>query len=72
MPMWRGGYQDRGEAEDITAEVFHTALANLGRFQWRGAPFAAWLLRIAANALADRWKRGGKTQTLSRRGMAGN
>ena len=44
----------RGEAEDLTAEVFHRALANLARFEWRGAPFAAWLLRIARNALADR------------------
>ncbi len=57
--------QSRGEAEDITAEVFHTALANLGRFQWRGVPFAAWLLRIAANTLADQWKSGSKTQMLS-------
>jgi RNA polymerase sigma-70 factor, ECF subfamily len=49
--------RDRDEAEDVTAEVFHEALRNLGRFQWRGAPFAAWLLRIAANTLADRWQR---------------
>ena len=48
---------DRDEAQDLTAEVFHQALKNLGRFQWRGVPFAAWLLRIAANALADRWQR---------------
>jgi RNA polymerase sigma-70 factor (ECF subfamily) len=48
---------DRDEAQDVTAEVFHQALKNLGRFQWRGVPFAAWLLRIAANALADRWQR---------------
>lgn len=48
---------DRDEAQDITAEVFHQALKNLGRFQWRGVPFAAWLLRIAANALTDRWQR---------------
>jgi len=47
----------RGEAEDLTAEVFHHALANLGRFEWRGTPFAAWLLQIARNALADRWQR---------------
>ena len=47
----------RAEAEDLTAEVFHHALANLGRFEWRGAPFVAWLLQIARNALADRWQR---------------
>jgi RNA polymerase sigma-70 factor (ECF subfamily) len=48
---------DRDEAQDVTSEVFHQALKNLGHFQWRGVPFAAWLLRIAANALADRWQR---------------
>jgi len=47
---------DRNDAEDLTSDVFHRALASLPRFQWRGAPFAAWLLRIAANAIADRWK----------------
>jgi RNA polymerase sigma-70 factor (ECF subfamily) len=48
---------DRTEAEDLTAEVFHQALANLSQFEWRGTPFIAWLLRIASNALADRWQR---------------
>src|SRR4029077_12333402 len=33
--------RDRDEAEDVTAEVFHRALANLARFEWRGTPFAA-------------------------------
>jgi len=46
--------RDREEAEDVTSDVFHRALANLGHFEWRGVPFAAWLLRIAANAIADR------------------
>jgi len=48
--------RDRDLAEDLTAEVFHQALANLARFEWRGAPFAAWLIRIAANAIADRFQ----------------
>ena len=48
---------DRDAAQDLTADVFHQALANLPRFEWRGVPFAAWLFKIAANALADRWKR---------------
>ncbi len=51
---------DRDAAEDLTSEVFHKALANLRRFEWRGVPFAAWLLRIAANAIADRAQRVGK------------
>ena len=49
--------RDRDEAQDLTSEVFHQALANLRRFEWRGAPFAAWLLKIASNAVVDRWKR---------------
>jgi RNA polymerase sigma-70 factor (ECF subfamily) len=47
----------RDEAEDLTAEVFHQALAGIARFEWRGLPFVAWLLGIAANVLADRWQR---------------
>ena len=47
---------NREEAQDLTAEVFHQALANLARYEWRGLPFAAWLLRIASNAIADSWK----------------
>ena len=47
----------RAEAEDITSEVFEHALANLRTFEWRGVPLLAWLFRIAANALADRWRR---------------
>jgi RNA polymerase sigma-70 factor (ECF subfamily) len=47
----------RQEAEDLTSEVFQQALANIKKFEWRGVPFAAWLIRIAANAIADRWRR---------------
>src|SRR5438270_11508882 len=43
----------RVEAEDITATVFYKALANLAGFEWRGVPFAAWLVRIAANEIVD-------------------
>jgi RNA polymerase sigma-70 factor (ECF subfamily) len=56
---------DRDEAEDLTSEVFHKALANLPRFKWRGAPFAAWLFRIAANMIADRSKRVAKERDIS-------
>jgi RNA polymerase sigma-70 factor (ECF subfamily) len=46
----------REEAEDITSDVFHHALANIKRFEWRGAPFASWLIRIASNAITDRFR----------------
>jgi RNA polymerase sigma-70 factor, ECF subfamily len=52
--------RNRAEAEDLTAEVFHQALANLKRFEWRGIPFAAWLFRIAANLISDDSRRSGR------------
>jgi RNA polymerase sigma-70 factor (ECF subfamily) len=49
--------RDRATAEDLTSEVFRKALANLRNYEWRGAPFAAWLIRIAAHAVADQFTR---------------
>jgi RNA polymerase sigma-70 factor (ECF subfamily) len=53
---------DRAETEGLTSEVFHHALANLQKFEWRGIPFAAWLFRIAANLISDRWQRSSREQ----------
>ena len=49
---------DRDAAQDLTSDVFHKALASIHTFEWRGVPFAGWLLRIAANMIVDRSKRG--------------
>jgi RNA polymerase sigma-70 factor (ECF subfamily) len=51
---------DRDRAEDLTADVFQEALAGIPKFEWRGVPFWAWLLRIAARAVADHWSRSGR------------
>jgi RNA polymerase sigma-70 factor (ECF subfamily) len=51
---------NRNETEDLTAEVFHHALANIQKFEWRGIPFTAWLYRIAANLISDRYQRWGR------------
>ena len=51
---------DRHLAEDLTADVFREALAGLGRFEWRGVPFVAWLLRIASRTVADHFHRTGR------------
>jgi RNA polymerase sigma-70 factor (ECF subfamily) len=56
---------DRAETEDLTSEVFHHALANLQKFEWRGIPFAAWLFRIAANLISDRWQRSSREQVAA-------
>ena len=49
--------RERSATEELTSHVFHQALANLGKFKWRGAPFASWLYRIARNSIADRAQR---------------
>jgi RNA polymerase sigma-70 factor (ECF subfamily) len=52
--------RDRDAAEELTADIFHRALAHLPTFESRGAPFGAWLIRIAENAVIDRAKRAGR------------
>jgi RNA polymerase sigma-70 factor, ECF subfamily len=43
----------RPTAEDVTAEVFVKALRAIDGYHTTGAPFAAWLYRIATNAVID-------------------
>jgi len=47
----------REEAEDVTAQTFERALGAIGRYEECGAPFSAWLLRIAANTAINRARR---------------
>jgi RNA polymerase sigma-70 factor, ECF subfamily len=56
--------RDRSEAQDLTSHVFYQAMVNLGRFEWRGAPFAAWLFRIASNSIANHYQRLAKEQNV--------
>jgi RNA polymerase sigma-70 factor, ECF subfamily len=56
--------RDRAEAQDIVSHVFHQALKNLSRFEWRGVPFAAWMYRMAAHEIADRAERAGRERPL--------
>lgn len=46
----------RADAEDLTARVFVRAIQHIGRYQDQGAPFSAWLYRIARNLLSN-WYR---------------
>ncbi|MEZ4670782.1 MAG: sigma-70 family RNA polymerase sigma factor [Anaerolineae bacterium] len=44
-------------AEDLTAEVFLRMVQGLPTYHDSGAPFGAWLYRIAANQIADHYRR---------------
>jgi RNA polymerase sigma-70 factor (ECF subfamily) len=55
---------NRAVAEDLTSDAFRKALENLPRYEWRGAPFASWLLRIAANAVNDHSSRSSREASL--------
>lgn len=54
----------REEAQDLTADVFHQALASIRNFKWQGAPFVAWLYGIAANVLSAYWKKSARYAEL--------
>jgi len=47
------------DAEDLAEEVFLRVLDSIERFQWRQAPFSAWLFRIAHNAVISQRRRDG-------------
>lgn len=47
---------NKAMAEDMTAEVFLRALRKIGDFNWTGADFGSWLLRIARNLILDNAK----------------
>lgn len=52
------------DAEDLTAKTFFQALANLQRYRIQGAPFAAWLYRIAHNIVANWHRDTGRRQAV--------
>jgi len=51
---------DRQTAEDLTGEVFVRMVAQLPAYQVTGAPFEAWLYRIARNLVIDNQRKRGQ------------
>jgi RNA polymerase sigma-70 factor (ECF subfamily) len=48
---------DENVAEDITSDVFVRMLQGLPNYTYRGAPFSAWLYRIAHARVVDHFRR---------------
>ena len=47
---------DETLAADLCSQTFFKALANIGRFSWRGKPLAPWLYQIASNELKKHYR----------------
>ena len=52
------------DAEDITQEVFIRAWKYIDKYRYTGAPFVAWLIKIARNLIVDHYKARKKTGQL--------
>lgn len=53
--MYRVG--NVAEAEDVTSQTFFKALRSYWRFRWLGGSASGWLYRIAANEVANHFRR---------------
>jgi len=60
---YRTGNQQN--AEDLTARTFYRALKHLPGYEDRGAPFSAWLYRIAHNLVANWYRDHARRQMIS-------
>lgn len=52
------------DAEDIVSDVFFKALTGIRDFEWRRQSIGAWLYRIAANSVADHYRKARRTPVL--------
>jgi RNA polymerase sigma-70 factor (ECF subfamily) len=56
---------DSTVTEDLTSNVFLSALKHIGRYKWRRIPFSAWLYRIATNEVRMYWRRQKRSKAIS-------
>lgn len=56
MRFVRGKVRDEHLAEDLTQDVFHKALRSIGRVEYQGRDYGAWLMTLARNLVNDHFK----------------
>ncbi len=56
---------NQAEAEDMTQQVFLSAIKSISSFKWRNIPFSAWLFRIAHNQAVDYLRKRSRRPTTS-------
>ena len=52
-------------AFDLTAQVFLKALTNIGRYEYKGVPFASWLYRIAHSEVMQLFRNQKNAKTIN-------
>ena len=63
---------DPDTAEDLTSEVFISAIKGINSYRYRGQPFLAWLYRIARNTVSSYQRTLLRRQSIASRGLLSN
>ena len=53
---------NQADAEELASQTFLSALENIERYEYRNIPLVVWLYKIAANVVADFYRRKGITE----------
>lgn len=56
---------DEEVTADITSQVFLKALINIGKYEFKGVPFSAWLFRIAFNEINMYFRKSNSDRVVS-------
>lgn len=56
---------DEALTADLCSQVFLSALQKIGKYQYKGVPFSAWLYRIASNEVIQHFRNLKKNRTVS-------
>jgi RNA polymerase sigma-70 factor (ECF subfamily) len=56
---------DEDLTSDLTSQVFLKAILNIGKYEFKGVPFSAWLYRIATNEVNQHFRKNSSSRSVS-------